>query len=113
MLDELAPGTMLRFDLDDTPLVVCRSEDSGEVYAIDARCPHQGALLCKGTLTGLKLRSSASSEILIRRGEIIQCPVHRWDFDVCTGYSIGVWPRHRAQPYPVKIAEGKIYVTRP
>ena len=109
MLDELVPGTMLRYDLGDTPLVVCRSEDTGEVFALDARCPHQGALLCLGKLTGIQM----GTNILVRRGEIIQCPVHRWDFDVRTGYSMRVWPQHRTQTYPVRVDDGKIYVRRP
>jgi nitrite reductase/ring-hydroxylating ferredoxin subunit len=113
MLDELTPGTMVRFDLGDTPLVVCRSEGSGTVYALDARCPHQGALLCLGTLTGIKMTTGSGREVTVRQGEIIRCPVHRWNFDVRTGYSIGIWPQHQAQTYPVRVENGKIFVSRP
>jgi len=108
-LDELEPGTMRRYDLGETPLVVCRSAQSGEVLAMDARCPHQGALLCFGQLTGMQLAAGT----VIRFGEIVTCPVHRWDFDVRTGLSVGLWPPLRGDMYPVRVEDGKIYVSRP
>jgi nitrite reductase/ring-hydroxylating ferredoxin subunit len=112
-LDELAPGTMRRFDLGETPLVVCRSEDTGEVFAIDARCPHQGALLCYGELTGRKASAGASTQAQIRRGEIIRCPLHLWEFDVRTGSSLHIWPAVRTPTYGVRVEDGGIYVSRP
>ena|SRR5438132_13763814 len=111
-LDELEPGTMRRFDLGATPLVVCRSEQTGEVFALDARCPHQGALLCFGELTGLKVRSGGTNSY-VRGGEFIVCPLHRWEFDVRTGYSQRVYPRYHTPTYPVHVEDGKIYVGRP
>jgi nitrite reductase/ring-hydroxylating ferredoxin subunit len=109
MLDELTPGTMLRFDLGDTPLVVCRSKVTGEVLAIDARCPHQGALLCFGELTGIQ--AASGSNMYMREGEIILCPVHRWRIDVRTGEALDIWPLHRTPTYPVSVEHGKIYVS--
>lgn len=111
MLDELAPGTMLRFDLRETPLVVCRSEATGEVFAIGARCPHRGALLCYGKLTGMQINAGSNRHTYVRAGEIIRCPLHLWDFDVRTGQSLRVWPPYQAPTYPVQIKDGKIYVS--
>ena len=109
-LEELAPGTMRRFDFDDVPLVVCRSERSGEVFALDARCPHQGALLCFGRLTGIKPTAGQKDDRFYLRGEIIECPLHLWEFDVRTGYSLHLWPRYRTPTYPVSIEDGNIFV---
>lgn len=111
-LAELAPGTMRRFDLGETVLVVCRSEQTGEVFALDARCPHQGALLCYGELTGVKM-SDSNTAVYVRRGEILKCPLHLWEFDVRSGCSFHIWPPLRAPTYPVRIEDGKIYVNRP
>ena len=112
-LEELEPGAMRRFDLDGIPLAVCRSAVTGEVFAIDARCPHQGALLCKGVLTGIKLGGGRRGEdIYLRRGEIVECPAHRWGFDVRTGHSIGIWPPMRTPTFAVRIEDGGVYVGR-
>ena len=43
------------------------------------RCPHQGAALCEGPLTGLAQSSDP--------GEIIRCPWHGREFDIRTGQS--------------------------
>jgi nitrite reductase/ring-hydroxylating ferredoxin subunit len=109
LLDELAPGTMTRVDIGAVPIVVCRSEATGEVFAMDARCPHQGALLCFGVLTGMKVMAGGTST-LVRRGEILRCPLHHWDFDVRTGVPINAKPSYRATTYPVRVEDGRIYV---
>src|SRR5579863_2188000 len=104
-LDELAPGTMRRFDIGQEILVVIRS-DAGETFALDARCPHQGALLCKGKLRGF----AVADGVYVRRGEVVRCPLHVWDFDARTGQALNVWPPLRTAIYPVEIEGGRVYV---
>ena len=48
---------------------------------------HRGGPLCKGELTGLVLSEGAGDYNYIRRGEIIRCPWHSWEFDIRTGKS--------------------------
>lgn len=62
--DELKPGTLLRRDLCDEPLVVFKTE-SGQVSALHAYCPHQGADFSVGGAVV---------------GESIQCPYHGFRF---------------------------------
>lgn len=59
----------------------------GEFFALRNRCPHAGGPLCEGVLSGF-LRSDAPGEYdYVRRGEILRCPWHQWEFDVRTGQS--------------------------
>ncbi len=59
----------------------------GEFFALRNQCPHAGGPLCEGVLSGL-LRSAAPGEYdYMRRGEILRCPWHQWEFDVRTGQS--------------------------
>ena len=59
----------------------------GEFFALANRCPHQGGSLCHGQLTGLVEASEPGEYRYSRRGEIIRCPWHGWEFDVRTGKS--------------------------
>ena len=59
----------------------------GEFFALRNQCPHAGGPLCEGTLSGF-LRSAVPGEYdYVRRGEILRCPWHQWEFDVRTGQS--------------------------
>ena len=59
----------------------------GEFFALRNQCPHAGGPLCEGVLSGL-LRSDVPGEYdYVRRGEILRCPWHQWEFDVRTGQS--------------------------
>lgn len=60
----------------------------GEFYALRNLCPHEGAELCKGTITGMNLPGKVGEYEWVRDGEIIRCPWHAWEFDIKTGRSI-------------------------
>lgn len=45
---------------------------SGQIYAVQAECPHRGGALADG-LTG---------------GSTLVCPLHAWKFDLATGASL-------------------------
>ncbi|MFC4808201.1 Rieske (2Fe-2S) protein [Paenibacillus sp. GCM10023250] len=61
---------------------------NGTYYALKNSCPHQGAPLCAGTVTGMTLPSAPGEYIYGRDGEIVRCPWHGWEFDITTGKSI-------------------------
>ncbi|SFM27248.1 3-phenylpropionate/trans-cinnamate dioxygenase ferredoxin subunit [Paenibacillus sp. 1_12] len=60
----------------------------GTYYAIRNNCPHQGAPLCQGRLTGLAMHTMPGDYNYGREGEIITCPWHGWEFDLTNGKSI-------------------------
>ena len=59
----------------------------GEFYALRNTCPHQGGPLCQGRLTGFVMARVPGEYTYTRRGEILRCPWHGWEFDVKTGQS--------------------------
>jgi 3-phenylpropionate/trans-cinnamate dioxygenase ferredoxin subunit len=76
----------------------------GEYFALRNRCPHQGGPLCLGKQTGF-IRSSLPGEYeYSRRGEIIKCPWHSWEFDIRTGQSWFDPKRVRVRQYDVTVA---------
>ena len=84
-------GTMKEYVVGDR--IVALANVEGTFYALDGICPHQGGPLGRGCL----------------QGPIVTCPWHGWQFDVTSG-------RHRINPtfthptYPVRIADGDVYV---
>lgn len=62
--DALQPGTMQAVRLLEQDLIVWRAPD-GAVHAWDDRCPHRGARLSLGKVSG----------------ERVVCPYHGWQFD--------------------------------
>ncbi|MBU5349379.1 Rieske (2Fe-2S) protein [Paenibacillus lautus] len=82
---------------------------NGEYHAILNYCPHQGAPICAGLVSGTTLPSEVYDYEYGRAGEIVRCPWHGWEFDLQTGKSL-FSDRIRVKKYKVEIHEGKIGV---
>ena len=75
----------------------------GRFYALRNQCPHEGGPLCEGVLSGL-VRSTRPGEYdYARRGEILRCPWHQWEFDVTTGQSWFDPAKTRVQSYDATV----------
>ncbi|HEX5505558.1 MAG TPA: Rieske (2Fe-2S) protein [Thermomicrobiales bacterium] len=100
---------------------------AGTLYALRNRCPHQGAPLCLGTVTGTTLPGKPYAVVYGREGEIIKCPWHGWEFELATGrsvfnphkvrvktYDVTVEPPEEPDPrietYPVTVEDGLVVV---
>jgi nitrite reductase/ring-hydroxylating ferredoxin subunit len=75
----------------------------GEFFAIRNSCPHQGGPLCQGQLTGFLMADKPGHYSYSRRGEIVRCPWHGWEFDVKTGQSWWDPARTRVRSYEVEV----------
>src|SRR5579862_4695778 len=78
----------------------------GRYYAVKNTCPHMGAPLCRGKLTGttkpLRIEDGHVGMEWIREGEILRCPWHHWEFDLLTGRTL--FPsRQRVATYKVTV----------
>ena len=104
VVTDLPPGSRRLVSVKGRPIVVFNL--SGEFFALINQCPHQGAGLCDGEITGL-LTSDRPGEFQVSRaGEIIRCPWHGWEFDIRTGQSWCDPSRIRIKPVPVEVAPG-------
>jgi 3-phenylpropionate/trans-cinnamate dioxygenase ferredoxin subunit len=82
----------------------------GEFFALRNRCPHQGGPLCEGLLWGL-WEAPAPGEIRYsRKGEILTCGWHGWEFDVRTGQSWCDPQKLRVRAYDVHVEPGAALV---
>jgi len=110
-LREFPEGTRKLVDIKSRPIVIFNIK--GEFFALADRCPHQGGRLSEGRLVGLIEASEPGCYRYSRRGEIIRCPWHGWEFDVRTGKSWCEPDRVRARQFSVSIAPGATLVEGP
>ena len=83
---QIPKGEGRTFEVDGQRMAVFHTR-AGEVYAIQAECPHRGGPLADG-LTG---------------GSTVICPLHDRAFDLRTGAGIG--HDECVTPYPARLSE--------
>ena len=79
-------------------------------FAIRNRCPHQGAPLCAGKVTGTMLPGPPDQLEWAMDGQVVRCPWHGWEFDLDTGRSLFAVSRDRAATYPVQVRDGRVSI---
>lgn len=83
---------------------------NGAFYALRNDCPHEGAELCLGPLTGTNIPTDRVGEMDWREeGYVLRCPWHAWEFDIRTGQSYTA-SRARVKTYPVEVVDGRIHL---
>lgn len=85
----------------------------GEYYGMLNKCPHQGGPMCEGLITGLREAPQPGEYIYSRKGEILRCPWHGWEFDIKTGQSYVDPDKTRIRTYPVELEAGSSVVKGP
>jgi nitrite reductase/ring-hydroxylating ferredoxin subunit len=101
---DLPPGSRKLVQVKGRPIAIFNI--GGEYFGLLNRCPHQGAGLCDGTLTGLLEAPEPGRYKFHRKGEILRCPWHGWEFDIRTGQSYCSPTRVQAKSYKVEIEDG-------
>lgn len=122
-LSEFPPGS--RAILDAGKLEVGVFNVGGQIRAYRNACPHAGAPVCMGRISGTSLASCVYEYLYGREGQILRCPWHGWEFDLLTGAHL-VDPAVRLkgvpvetagsedlQPVPTEQSEGILYVLMP
>ena len=101
---EIPPGERKLVELEGRSIGVFNI--GGEFYALRNRCPHQGGPMCAGELTGFTIADAPRAYRYERKGEILRCPWHNWEFDVKTGQSWVDPARVRVRAYDTLVARG-------
>ena len=91
---DLAQGEMRQYLVEDAPVLVCNV--GGNLHAVDGICPHRGAQLSQGRLTGTT----------------VTCPWHEWSFDVTNGEGL-TNPVSCLKQHAICVREGKLVVSTP
>ena len=86
---ELPPGSRKILDTGDGRSIGVFNVH-GKYYALRNLCPHAGAELCRGVVTGMNEPSEVGEYRWVRDGEILRCPWHGSRFALEDGYEISV-----------------------
>lgn len=98
---ELPPGSRKIVEINGRSIGVFNV--NGEYFAVRNTCPHQGGPLCEGAQTGLRQSTMPGEYTYTRRGEILRCPWHGWEFDMRTGQSWWNPEKIRTRAYRVSV----------
>jgi len=96
----------------------------GAYHAYRNICPHAGAPVCLGRVSGTSLPSGVYEYEYGREGCILRCPWHGWEFDLETGehlvdpetrlkkFTVEVSPpeSENLEKFPVEVQDGMIHV---
>jgi len=105
--DELPPGEVKIIEAGSIEIGVYNVK--GEFYALHNKCPHRGAPLCEGRITGLMTGPEPGEYQIDRHGEIIRCPWHGYEFDITTGEFV-LEPRTvRSMTYDVTVESAEAF----
>jgi len=83
-IPDLKPGTAMTVEVNGKAIALYNV--GGKIYATDNTCLHQGGPLGEGML----------------EGEVISCPWHMWEYNVCTGEKVG-FSSIKLATYPVEV----------
>jgi len=110
-VDEIPPG--------GRKIVTVKGREIGvfnvnhEFYALINRCPHQGARLCEGAILSRLVSPAPGEYHLTRKGEMLRCPWHCWEFDIKTGQSWCEPNRVHARSFQVEVEPGETLAKGP
>jgi nitrite reductase (NADH) small subunit len=90
-LDELEKGTATTVQADGKTIALFNVD--GTIYALDNTCLHRGGPLGDGML----------------ENNVVTCPWHMWEYDVCSGEKVGN-PALKVARYEVQVEGNDIKV---
>jgi nitrite reductase/ring-hydroxylating ferredoxin subunit len=108
--EDFPVGKMQLLTVEGREIGVVRMK-SGELKAVRNHCPHKGAPVCKGFISGTALPSGVGEMVWGREGEILVCPWHGYEFDLNDGVEIFKTNPTRLLMYPVTEQGGQVLVT--
>ena len=106
---DVPEGRMKAFAAEGREFVIFNLD--GELYAYRDQCPHQGAPISCGLITGAMLPAEPGEEPEYGlEGRVVACPRHRWKFSIETGETIYGADRRKLPSVPVRTEGGQILI---
>lgn len=104
---DLPPGTVRIVEVEGRSIGIIRTSD-GRVYALRNVCPHHGAPLCAGRVTGTMAVSRPHEYVYDGDETLIRCPWHGYSFRLDDGRSNLRPDTFRTRSYRVSVESGNV-----
>ena len=79
-----------------------------DFYAVSDSCPHMGASMCTGSLSGTFVPAAPHELVYGMEDRVIRCPWHGWEFDLESGRSLLEPKRYGLKTYRVTQEDGQV-----
>jgi 3-phenylpropionate/trans-cinnamate dioxygenase ferredoxin subunit len=79
-----------------------------DFFAVSDRCPHMGASMCTGSLSGTMVTSRPHQLVYGQDDRVLRCPWHGWEFDLESGRSLLEPDRFGLRTYSVSTQDGDV-----
>lgn len=107
-VEEFTSGTCRTVEVGRRRIAVWRVGD--KFWALRDACPHQGAHLSGGRLSGTMLPSEPATLDYGLNDEVVRCPWHGYEFSARSGEMLFGTGNLRVATYPVAIEDGHVFV---
>ncbi|HUY25032.1 MAG TPA: Rieske (2Fe-2S) protein [Candidatus Saccharimonadales bacterium] len=77
-------------------------------FAVRNICPHEGAPVCRGRLSGTMLPSAPGQLRYGLGGIVLRCPWHGWEFRLDNGQAVFGTARGRVRTYKIELIGGRV-----
>lgn len=119
-MTEIEVGPVEDFPLNEFRVVEIEGREVGilrtgesTAHAVRNFCPHRGAPICTGTVSGTMVPSSPGDLVFAEDRLVLRCPWHLLEFDLRTGEAAFGTTRRRLAAFDVAIADGRVVVSVP
>jgi nitrite reductase (NADH) small subunit len=107
VLDELTLDEIRLVEVNGREIGIVRTTEG--VFALGNRCPHQGAPICLGRVTGTMVASDPNEYVYGEEEIVVRCPWHGYEFSLRTGKSYGGVIKGRVPVYRVEVRDGVVH----
>jgi nitrite reductase/ring-hydroxylating ferredoxin subunit len=101
-------GTIKVLEVSGREIGVARLRN-GELRGIMNRCPHKGAPICQGFISGVWDARGPGELAFDERLDVLVCPWHGFQYDLGTGTEV-CWKRaSRLRMYTIEETDGEVF----
>jgi nitrite reductase (NADH) small subunit len=111
--DEVRAGKITAAKIGRAPIILSRLP-TGEIRAVGGRCPHQGAELAHGCITGTTYSDQVNATVFANFGETLRCPWHGFEYSLVDGKPLvenGTTPALKLRLFDVTIENDDVVIT--
>ena len=106
-VEDIPVGAVTRVEVEGRAFAIFNI--NGTMRAYRDQCPHQGAAISCGIITGVMQPSAPREDPeYVEEGLVVACPRHRWKFSIETGEALFETDPRRLIPAPVRVDGGRV-----